>query len=52
MKSTSMSNDEKFNLFTGFLSVPQCLFSVFWRAENAIYVHSSTGLAHFMVISK
>ena len=45
-----MSHDEKINLFIGFLSVPQCLFSVFWRAENAIYVHSSTGLAHFMVM--
>jgi len=47
-----MSNDEKFNLFTGFLSVTQCLFSEFWRAENVIYAHSSTGLAHFMVITK
>jgi len=47
-----MSNDEKFNLFTGFLSVSQCLFSVFWRSENANYAHSSTGLAHFMVITK
>jgi hypothetical protein len=42
-----MCNDEKFNLFTGFLSVPQCIFSAFWRAENTIYAHSSTGLAFY-----
>jgi len=28
------------------------VFSAFLRAENAIYDHSSTGLAHFMVIKK
>jgi hypothetical protein len=38
-----MSNDEKFNLCTSFLSVSQCSFSAFWRAENAISAHSSTG---------
>ena len=47
-----MCNDEKTNLFTGLLSVSQCLFSAFWRAENTIYAHSSTGLAHFVVITK
>jgi len=52
MMCINMSNDEKFNLFTGFLRFSQCLFSVFWRAENAIYAHSSTSLAHYMVITK
>jgi len=47
-----MTNDEKFNLFTGFLSFSQCLFSAFWRAENVIYTQTSTGLAYFMVITK
>jgi len=47
-----MSNDEKFNIFTGFLSVSQCLFSAIWRYENTIYAHLITGLAHFMVITK
>jgi len=41
-----MSNDEKFNLFTGSLIVPHCLFSVFLPAENAIYAHSSKSLGH------
>jgi hypothetical protein len=34
-----MPNDEKFNLFTCFLSVSLCSFSAFWRAENAISAH-------------
>jgi len=37
MMCISMTNDEKFNLFTGFLSVSHYLFSAFWRAENSIY---------------
>ena len=41
MTCISMCNDEKINLFTGFLSVSQCSFSAFWQAENA--AHSSTG---------
>jgi len=45
-----MTIDEKFNLFTGFLSSSHCLFSKFWRDENAIYTQKSTGLAHFIVI--
>jgi len=47
-----MTNDEKFYLFTGFLIDSQCLFSIFWRAENAVYTQTSTGLAHFMVLTK
>jgi hypothetical protein len=31
-----MSDDEKFNLYTCFLSVSQCLFPAFWQAEIAI----------------
>ena len=38
-----MSNDEKFNLCTSFLSVLQCSISAFWQAENAISVNSQTG---------
>jgi len=38
-----MSNDEKFNLCTSYLSVSQCLFSAFLRAESAISEHSGTG---------
>jgi len=34
----------KFNLCTSILSVPQCSYSAFWRSENAISDHSSTGL--------
>ena len=52
MTCISMTNDEKFNLFTGFLSVSHYLFSTCWRAENAIYTQMSTGLAHSMVIKK
>jgi len=47
-----MSKDEKFNLFTEFLRVSKCLFSGFWRVENAIYAQTSTDLAHFTVITK
>jgi len=47
-----MTNDEKFNLFTGFLSSSHCLFSAFWRTENSIYTQTSTGIAHFKVIKK
>ena len=52
MTCINMTNVEKFNLFTWFLSVSQCLFSAFWRAENAIYTQTSTGLADFMVLTK
>jgi len=52
MTCISMTNDEKFNLFTGFLRSSHCLFSTFWRAETAIYTQMSTGFAHFMVIKK
>jgi len=47
-----MNNYEKFNLFTGFLKFSQCLFSAFWRVENAIYTQTSKGLPHFTVITK
>jgi len=47
-----LSNNEKLNLFTGFLSVSQCLLSAFWRAENSNYAHSSTDHVHIMVITK
>jgi len=32
------------------LSVSQCSFSAFWRAENAISDHSSTGLIKSMIL--
>jgi len=32
------------------LSVIQCSFSAFWRAENAISAHSSTGLIKSMIL--
>ena len=31
-----MANDDKFILYTSFLSVPPSSFSAFWRAKNAI----------------
>jgi len=37
------------NLCNSFLSVSQCSFSAFWRAENAISAHSSTGLIKSMI---
>jgi len=39
-----------FNLCTRFLSDPQCSFSAFWRAENAISAQSSTGLIKSMIL--
>ena len=36
MTCISMANDEKFNLYTSFLSVSLCSFSEFWQAENAM----------------
>jgi len=35
MTCISLSNNEKINLFTGYLNDPQCLFSAFLQAENA-----------------
>jgi len=35
MTCITIPNDEKFNLYTSFLSVSLCSFSAFWRAENA-----------------
>jgi len=32
------------------LSVTQCSFTAFWRAENAISAHSSTGLIKSMIL--
>ena len=37
-----------FDLCTSFLSVLQWTFSAFWRAENVISAHSSTGLINSM----
>ena len=36
MTCIRMSDDEKFNLYTCFLSDSQCSFSAFWQAEIAI----------------
>jgi len=39
-----------FNLGASYLSVTPCLFSAFWRPENAFSAHSSTGLIMSMIL--
>ena len=41
-----MSYDES----TSLLSISECSFSAFWRAENAVSAHSSTGLIKSMIL--
>ena len=45
-----MPNDEKVYLCTSFLSVPQCSFSAFCRAENAYSAQTSTGFFKSMIL--
>jgi len=39
-----------FNLCNSFLSVSHYTFTAFWRAENAISDHSSTGLIKSIIL--
>jgi len=41
----------KVNFCTRFFSVSQCSFSAFWRPENALSAHSSTGLNKSMTFA-
>jgi len=45
-----MSNDESLIWFSTFLSVSQCLFSAFWRSENAISAYSLKYLIKSMIL--
>ena len=45
-----MYNDESLIYVLVSSSVSQCSFSAFWRAENAISAHSSTGLIKSMIL--
>ena len=49
MSCISISNDESF-IYVLVFSVSQCSFSTFWRPENAISAHSSSGLIKSMIL--